>query len=183
MAQTATLHTVRIGLSDSDRGVYETLELRVARHPSETLPYMLTRTLAYCLFWEPEIAFSKGLSTVDEPAVWVRSLDGRVKLWIDVGHPSADRLHKASKSAERVVVCTHQEPRVLQRALAGERIHRAQDIELVGIPGKLLEALEPQMARRMDWDVVVTGGQVYITSAGETHEGTLTRESLVAPEP
>ena len=96
-----------------------------------------------------------------------------------MGHPSADRLHKASKSAERVVVCTHQEPRVLQRALAGERIHRAADIELVGMPGKLLAALEPQMERRMDWDVVITGGQLYVTSGGETFEGTLTREPLL----
>ncbi len=69
MALTATLHNLRIALSDSDRGVYEALDLRIARHPSETLPYMLTRALAYCLYWEPEIAFSKGLSTADEPAV------------------------------------------------------------------------------------------------------------------
>src|ERR1700761_8423613 len=106
MALTATLHTLRVSLNDSVRGVYETLELRIARHPSETLEYMLSRTLAYGLFWEPDIAFSRGLSTADEPAVWVRELDDRVKLWIDVGHPSAERLHKASKLASKVAVCT-----------------------------------------------------------------------------
>ena len=82
MANTATLHNLRVTLSDSDRGVYESFELRIARHPSEGLPYMLTRVLAYCLFWEADIAFSKGQSEPDEPdepALWVRSLDGRVK--------------------------------------------------------------------------------------------------------
>ena len=179
MAFTSTLHNLRIGLSDSDRGVYETLELRIARHPSEGLPFMLTRVLAYCLFYEPEIAFSRGLAAPDEPALWVRSLDGRVLLWIDVGRPSADRLHKAGKAAERVVVCTFQDPRVLQRAVAGERIHRAAEIELVTFPTNVLDALEAQIAKRMDWDVVVTGGQLYVTTGGITSEGELVREPLI----
>lgn len=179
MALTATLHTLRIALSDADRGVYEALELRVARHPSENIPYMLTRVLAYCLFWEPDIAFSKGISTADEPAVWVRTLDGRVKLWIDVGHPSADRLHRASKASERVVVCTYQEPKVLQRMLAGERIHRVQDIELIAMPQELLRGLEATVEKRMDWEVVVTGGQLYVTSGGATYEGAPSRGPLL----
>ena len=180
MALTATLHNFRLALSDSDRGVYETLDLRVARHPSETAPYLLTRVLAYCVFWEAEIAFSKGLSTTEEPAVWVRELDGRVKLWLDVGHPSAERLHKASKLAERVIVCTYQEPHSLQRSLAGERIHRGEEIELVAFPKPLLDALEAELEKRMSWEVVVTGGQLYITCNGRTHEGAIQRMPLVA---
>jgi uncharacterized protein YaeQ len=123
MALTATLHTLHLALNDADRGVYQTLELRIARHPSETLPYMLSRTLAYCLFWEEDIGFSRGLSTADEPAVWVKSPDGRVLLWLDVGHPSAERLHKASKAAQRVAVCSWQEPADFRASVAGARIH------------------------------------------------------------
>ena len=52
MAQTATIHSLTIDLADLDRGVYKTLELRVARHPSETAEYMLTRVLAYCLEYQ-----------------------------------------------------------------------------------------------------------------------------------
>jgi uncharacterized protein YaeQ len=179
MALTATLHTLRVTLNDADRGVYETLELRIARHPSETLAYMLNRTLAYCLFWEPEISFSKGLSTTDEPAVWVKTLDDRVKLWIEVGHPSAERLHKASKAAQRVAVCTYQELGAFQRTLAGTRIHRAQDIELVVLPASLLAPLEELVARRMDWDVALSGGQLYVTTAGQTLAGEITRTTLL----
>jgi uncharacterized protein YaeQ len=175
MALTATLHTLRVTLNDADRGVYETLELRIARHPSETLSYMLTRTLAYCLYWEAEIAFSKGLSTTDEPAVWVKNLDGRIKLWIDVGHPSAERLHKASKAAERVAVCTAQDPAALTRTLADARIHRADQLELLGLPAAVLGPLEALVERRMDWDVAVSGGQLYVTTAGQTLAGELSR--------
>ena len=49
MALQATVHVFRVSLADSDRGVYETLELRVARHPSESAEYLVTRLLAYCL--------------------------------------------------------------------------------------------------------------------------------------
>ena len=42
MALTATVHNFDIQLSDVDRGVYESLSLRVARHPSETEEYLLT---------------------------------------------------------------------------------------------------------------------------------------------
>ena len=178
MALTATLHTLRVALDDADRGVYETLELRIARHPSETLTYMLTRTLAYCLYWEPDIAFSKGLSTTDEPAVWVKNLDGRIALWIDVGHPSAERLHKASKAAQRVVVCTAQDPAALLRTLAGARIHRADEIELVGLPAAVLGPLESSVERRMDWGVALSGGQLYLTTAGQTLSGEIAREML-----
>jgi uncharacterized protein YaeQ len=178
MALTATVYTLRISLNDTDGERYETLELRVARHPSETLEFMFSRILAYCLFWEPDIAFSKGLSTTDEPAVWVKTLDGRVKLWIDIGHPSAERLHKASKAAQHVVVCTAQDVAGYQRTLAGARIHRAQDIELVGLPASLVGALEAQVARRMDWDLAISGGQLYLTAGTETLTGELTRTTL-----
>jgi uncharacterized protein YaeQ len=179
MALTATLHTLRIALHDADRGVYETLELRIARHPSETLPYMFSRALAYCLFWEADIQFSKGLSTADEPAVWVKAPDGRVRLWIDVGHPSAERLHKASKATGRVAVCTFQEPELVRRSLAGARIHRAHEIELVSLPAALLAPLEAQLERRMDWELTVSDGQLYLVTAGKTLAGEVVRSRLL----
>src|SRR5262249_38579498 len=138
MALGATVYHLEIALSDVDRGVYESLDLRVARHPSETMRYLVTRTLAYGPLFEEGIAFSKGLSTTSEPAVWVREHDGRVRLWVEVGSPSAERLHRASKTAGRVVVFTYDSPERLRQSLAGERIHRAERLELVGVPPALL---------------------------------------------
>ena len=79
-----------------DRGVYEDLTLRVARHPSETDAFMLTRVLAYCLQFQEGIAFSDGISATDEPAVYVRDLSGKLIAWIEVGAPDATRLHYGS---------------------------------------------------------------------------------------
>ena len=49
------------------------------------------------LEYEDGIAFGDGLSAADEPAVLVRDLTGRLTKWVDVGMPSADRIHRASK--------------------------------------------------------------------------------------
>src|SRR3954462_2241155 len=124
MALSATVYHIQIELSDVDRGVYEALDLRVARHPSESLPYLLTRTIAYALLYEEGIAFSKGgLSSTDEPPISVRDLQGNLRVWVEIGTPSADRLHKASKAAPRVVVFTQHDPRRGRKEAAVRAIH------------------------------------------------------------
>ncbi len=87
-----------------DRDVYETLDLRVARHPSETAEYMVVRILAYCLEYQEGIELTEGVSSGDEPALVVRDLTGRITGWIEVGMPDANRLHRGSKLAGSVAV-------------------------------------------------------------------------------
>ena len=134
---TATIYTFDIELSDVDRGVYETLALRVARHPSEAEDYLVTRVLAYCLEYAEGIAFSNGLAEPDEPALVIRDLTGTLRAWIDVGAPNAARMHKAGKAAARVVVYTHKDPQKVIRDWAGERIHRFAELELYSVDRRL----------------------------------------------
>src|SRR5262245_2381529 len=130
MVQASTVYSVTIDLSDIDRGVYELLELRVARHPSETASYMLVRMLAYCLEYEEGIEMTAGLSSGDEPALVVRDLTGRVTKWIEVGLPDAERLHRGSKVAGSAAVYTHRDVRQLLDQLAGEKIHRGESLTI-----------------------------------------------------
>ena len=179
MALTATVHRYEISLSDVDRGVYEELDLRVARHPSESMRYMLTRVLAYCLSYEEGLAFSKGgLSSTDEPPLAVRDLTGALRAWIDVGSPSAERLHKATKLVDRVVVYTHVDPALLRREVATRPVHRVDEIELWRISPDFLDALEAQLDRHGKLDLMRQDGKLYVTVGGKTVEGELTRESL-----
>src|SRR5688572_32932679 len=101
MARTATIYAIAVQLSGSGREVYGTLDLRVARQPSETAEYMVMRILAYCLEYTEGIEFTEGVASGDEPAVMVRDLTGKITAWIEVGMPAAARLHKGSKQAER----------------------------------------------------------------------------------
>ena len=180
MAQTATIHHFEITLSDVDRSVYESLDLRVARHPSESARYLVTRTLAYCLAHEEGIAFSKGgLSSADEAPITVRDPTGVLLAWIDVGAPSAERLHKASKAARRVALYTHVDPMMLRREAATRVIHRIGDIEVYRFEPAFLDAVEAQVDRTTKLEIVRTDGRLYVTVGPRIIEGELTRVSLV----
>jgi len=168
MAIGATIHTFTVQLADVDRGVYDELALRVARHPSETDAYMLTRVLAYCLEYEEGIAFSEGISSTDEPAVLVRDLTGRLTAWIEVGAPDADRLHHGSKSAERTVVYTHRDPAKVLAPWAGKRIHRAERIVLHSFDPGFVDAAVTALARRNDVTLSITERQLYLELNGAT---------------
>lgn len=128
MAIGATMHTFEVELADVDRGVYETLSLRLAQHPSETGAYMVTRLLAYLLEYQEGIEFSDGVAATDEPAVLIRDLTGRLLAWIEVGAPEPERLHQGSKAADRCVVYTHREPSRLLARYVGKKIHQADAI-------------------------------------------------------
>lgn len=178
MALTATLYNFDVQLADVDRGVYETLALRVARHPSETEEYLLTRVLAYCLEYAEGIAFSKGLAEPDEPAITVRDLTGALRAWIEIGTPDAARLHRASKASPRVAVYTHKDPALLVRQLAGERIHRADALEIHAVDRELLAAMAERLDRRNTMELSVTERHLYVTMRGETLSGAVERHVL-----
>ena len=178
MALTATIYNIDIDLADADRQVYETLALRVARHPSESEAYLLTRVLAYALEYREGIAFSRGLSEPDEPAISVRDLTGALRAWVEVGTPDAERLHRAAKAADRVVVYTHKDPAQFVRQLAGERIHRIEALELYSIDRTLITALAERLDRRMAFGLSITDRDLYISIGSDTLTGGVTRHTI-----
>ena len=180
MALTATIYSLEIQLSDVDRGVYEALAFKAAQHPSETNDYLVTRILAYCLEYREGIAFSKGLAEPDEPAMVVRDLTGAVQVWVEIGSPSADRLHKASKATPRVVVYTHKDATQLVRQLSGDRIHRRESVEIRAVDRELVAQVGARLQRRMSLDLSVTDGHLYVTIDGKTLEGSVETHVLTA---
>ncbi|MSQ88507.1 MAG: YaeQ family protein [Betaproteobacteria bacterium] len=178
MALSATIYNFSIQLADVDRGVYEALALKVARHPSESGEHLVTRVLAYCLEYAEGIGYSRGLSDPNQPALSVRDLTGALKVWIDIGSPDAARLHKAGKAAPRVVVYTHKDPAQLRLQLAGERIHRADALELYAVDRELIDGLVKRLGRRMKIDLSVTDRHLFLSIGATTLSGALERIHL-----
>ena len=175
MALTATIYTFDIELADADRHLYETLSLRVARHPSESEEYLVTRVLAYLLEFAEGIEFSRGVSDPEEPAISVRDLTGTITTWIDIGTPDAARLHKAAKSGARVVVYTHKNPDQFLKQLSGEKIHRPDELELYAMDRGLVAALAARLERRVAFSVSITDRELYLSIGTETLTGAVTR--------
>ncbi len=179
MALASTLYRFHIKLSDVDRGIYQPLELRVAMHPSEALTFLLTRVIAYCLNLQEGIELTQGIGSSDEPAIHVKDLTGAMKVWIDIGTPSARRLHKASKVAKKVLVYTYRDPAILMKEVSGEEIYRKDEIEVYSLTPKFLNELATTLDRDNSWELLFTEGEISINVRGKSVQGELTFHRLV----
>jgi uncharacterized protein YaeQ len=167
MALPSTIHNVILELSDVDRGVYETLDLKLAMHPSESPEYLVTRLLAYALEYAEGIEFAPGgLSSPDQPAVLVKDLTGKITAWIEAGTPGAERLHRAAKLADRVAVYTHKDVRNYLGLLAGAKIHRAAEIPIYSFGRGFIDQLAAKLQRRMRISLSVTEHHLYLDIDG-----------------
>ena len=178
MALSSTIYNVSVDLSDVDRGVYQSIALRLAMHPSESMEYMATRLMAYCLEYTDGIEMTAGLSDGHEPAIVVRDLTGRITAWIEIGLPDADRLHRASKLAERVAVYTHRDPAILLGQLDGHRIHHAEDVAIYSFAGSFIKELAERIERRIELSLSVTEQHLYLDIGGHALSTTLERHTL-----
>jgi uncharacterized protein YaeQ len=179
MAIGSTIHTFAVQLADTDRGVYEDFSLRVARHPSETDAYMVTRLLAYCLEYAEGIDFGAGISSTEEPTVIIRDLTGAVTAWIEVGAPDAERLHHGSRLAERTAVYTHRDPAKVIAAWSGKRIHNVEALEVFSFESSFISDAVALLERRSTVSLTVTEGQLYLDLNGTTLSTTVHAHSAV----
>ena len=179
VALSSTVFVFEIDLADADRGVYDTLSLRVARHPSESDEFLVARVLAYCLEYREGISFSAGgLSDTDNPPIAITDLTGALQAWIDIGTPSADRLHRASKAAPRVAVYLQKDAPQWLTGLAAAKIHRADALELYVFDRALIEQLVAALDRRMSFALSISGGELFVSLADRTIEGAVRRLKL-----
>lgn len=174
MALSATMYRFEINLSDVERGVYETLELRPAQHPSESDAYLVTRVLAMALEYRDDLAFGRGISTPEDPGLSAPNQMGGIDLWIEIGHPSGDLLHKVTKQADQVVVYTHKSPEPLIAELESGDVYRGDEVTVVAFDPAFIDAVAEALTRNSKWDVLRNEGVVYVTVGDETFQTTPT---------
>lgn len=167
MALKPTIYKMRIALSDLNRNHYDTLNLTLAQHPSETLERMMVRVLVYCINAQEHLAFTKGLSEVDEPDLWVRTLDGQTRLWIDAGEPSVDRIKKVCRHAEAVKIYGFNSKADVWWQQVRGKVSQLK-ASVYKFDWKNIQALAALVQRTMDMSVSITGDSAYVaTESGE----------------
>src|SRR6185295_15004377 len=114
----------------------------------------VARVLARVLEHGEGVEFGRGVSADEEPAIWQRDLRGDLQAWIEVGSPSADRLHKASKRGARVAVYSWS-PERLAAEIAERGVHRAEAIEIHGFDAAFLDAIAAGLDRTNRWELTV----------------------------
>ncbi|MBK3747492.1 YaeQ family protein [Stutzerimonas balearica] len=169
MALQATPYKVELNLTDLDRGVYETLRFTVARHPSETEERLGVRLIAYALWYDEQLGFGRGLSDVDEPALWQKSLDERILHWIEVGQPDAERITWCSRRAERVSVLAYGNLRVWQTKVV-DAVKGLKNVGIAALSSEALETLTRDLPRSIQWSVMISDGALFVTDERGQHE-------------
>ena len=174
MAIKPTIYKFRISLSDLNRNYYDTLNLTLAQHPSETLERMMARVLAYCINAEEGLIFTKGLSDIDEPDIWLRTLDEQISLWIEVGEPSFDRLKKAARLAHKVNIYSFNSKSDVWWEQGKNKISPL-DVSVFKFEWDEIKKLAALVQRTMDISISITGDSAYVaTEAGECELNWLT---------
>ncbi|MFM2587996.1 YaeQ family protein [Vibrio sp. TBV020] len=172
MALKPTIYKFRISLSDTNRDLYDSTQLTVAQHPSETVPRMMARVLAFCVKWQPELALTKGLSTTEEPDLWVKSLDDQIQLWIDIGEPSLDRIKKACRIAPNVDVFSFNSKSDVWWQQTKNKVHQYK-ANIYRFDPSSIEAFAETIERSMDLSVMITGESLFVDSDKGSFEITL----------
>jgi len=169
VALKTTVFKFNIALSDINRNIFDSLNLTVARHPSETDERMLARVLAFCINSEEHLKFCRGLSASDEPDLWLRTLDDRIEQWIDVGEPDAERIRKASRisSAVKVYSFNARTRSDVWWQKTRENI-KSINISVYRFDWPDMQAVAQQIQRTMSLSVMISGDSLYIsTEQGE----------------
>ncbi len=173
MALPATIYRVGIQLSDIDRNQYQKIQATVARHPSETPERLVARVLAYAIRFDPELTFTKGICAGDEPDLWIKGPDGRVSTWIEVGQPDPERLLKASRHAQEVILFAYGSARYRWENQHLSRLLAIPNLTILGIDYDFIQQIVARLQRAISWDLTITEGNLYLSIGEETLESSL----------
>lgn len=163
MALKATIFKATLNIADMDRHYYGDHQLTLAQHPSETDERLMVRLLAFALNASDTLAFTKGISTDDEPDLWQKSLSDNIELWIELGLPDESRLRKACGRAEQVILYTYGGRAVpLWWEKVRSKVSRFDNLTVVDLPQEATAALGALADRNMSLQFTVEDGEVGI---------------------
>jgi uncharacterized protein YaeQ len=167
MAIKPTIYKFRLSVSDLDHNYFDTLNLTVALHPSETKERMMVRVLVFCLhaFKDNEklMTFTKGLSAIDEPDIWLRGLDDQLHLWIDIGEPSFERIKKSCRLSNKTYVYSFN-----SKSNAWWKQAQAQfstlPVNVLNFDWQEIQSLSTLLERKVELSVTLSGESAFVAA-------------------
>ncbi len=143
-----------------DRHYYQSHELTVAQHPSETDFRFMIRLIAFMANASERLYFTKGLSTDDEPELWQKTLTDEIELWIDLGQPDEKRIRKACGRARQVIIYTYNERKAkVWWEQQQEKLQRFSNLSVLHINA---EGVESMVKRSMQLQCNIQDGEIYL---------------------
>ncbi len=164
MAIKGTVFKAALQIADMDRHYYADHALTLVRHPSETDERMMVRLLAFALYADARLAFGKGLSSDDEPDLWVKDLTGAIERWIEVGLPDERVIRKACGRAGEVVVICYGRSADIWWNENRSKLQRLEKLTVLRLPSETTQALALLASRTMQMQCSIEEGHVMVIS-------------------
>jgi len=167
MAQKATIYKVELSIADMDRHYYETHNLTVAKHPSETDERLMVRLLAFALNAHEKLEFTQGLSSDDEPDIWQKSLSGELELWVTLGLPGEKIIRQSCGKANEVIVyCYGGRTAETWWEKVKNSTTRFDNLQIINFSETDTNELGKQVSRSMKLQVNIQDGDVMVSVDG-----------------
>lgn len=177
MALKPTIYKATLNLVDMNRDVYVTEKLTLVLHPSETAVRMMVRLLAYALNYDQDLSFTKGLSTADEPDLWITRPDSSVERWIEVGQASPERLRKGVSRADQVKLYAYGSEVDIWWSKHRDAMNTLPKTEVFSFSAEEVEPLGAICDRNMEVTITISEQQLFIATGDQQFEVLLSRLS------
>ena len=163
MALKPTIYKLKIALTDINRDYYDSLNLTIALHPSENLQRMMARVLAFTLNAQPDLTFTKGLSNIEQPDIWHKTLDDQISVWIEVGEPDPERIKKSTRLARNVRIYSFNTKSDVWWKQNADKLNLL-GAEIYKFDSEAIEEFAKLAKRTMDFSIMLTGNSAYIST-------------------
>lgn len=151
-----------------DRHYYQSHELTIAQHPSETDFRFMMRIVAFILNADENLTFTKGLCVDDEPEIWRKSLTDEIELWIDFGQLDEKRIGKACGRAKDVIIYTYNQRKAkVWWEQQADKLQRYKNLKVFFIDA---EGLDKLVNRNMSLQCNIQDGELYLSDDDHSFE-------------
>jgi uncharacterized protein YaeQ len=160
MAISSTINKVSLNVANMDRHYYQSHELTLAQHPSETDFRFMVRLIAFMVNASERLCFTKGMNSDDEPDLWEKTLTDDIELWIDLGQPDEKRIRKACGRAKQVIIYTYHERKAkVWWEQQQEKLQRFNNLKVLYINA---QGVDSMIKRSMQLQCTIQDGEIYL---------------------
>ncbi len=169
MALKSTVYKAELQVSDMDRHYYQSHNLTLAQHPSETDLRLMARLVTFALYADERLEFGRGLSNDEDPDIWRRDYTGDIEQWIDMGQPDESRIRKACGRAQQVIIVNYGgNASDIWWTKNSAALARLKNLTVINLDGASMEAATQLLQRGMRLTAMIQDGELQLLSENET---------------
>ncbi len=168
MSKGAQLYNFRIDLSDIDNGQYELITYKSVLHPSEKLQRMVIRSILFAVYRYRGVDFTKGVCVADEPDLWTKMEDEKVGLWLEIGLPSNDRLHKICRDSNEVILILYGKSYNKYKSQKSVGNIHDHNMQIFSVDDEFIEDVSAMTLKNNHWSIIVQDGLISIINGEQS---------------